>query len=444
MLAQHSCELHECSVMPEAAATGAAPAAVPAAAAAADRGGFKPGSKVKLQNLKARPEINGCKAICESFTEENGRWTVKVDTGKGDCLETLALKPANLDPIKVEDERSVNVKADGKAFGFSALTLKLTLTEKQIKKPLAIAVVVPFLKAFAKKCGGRLFGPDDIEKITVDGTTLSDFSIASSVVLMKKKGESRTSCDIPHAAVGRLRPPPTSRSGTRSSACGPNCYRLCPCLTSADTTGRIACSLLWRLPVVELEIFFVPPPPPPPLLDKNVALTGLDTMAYKGEHNGKWAKVLDFDDTRGVYTVAVNGEKKTQLMVQPRHCIEIVRVIHHHNSSDFEDFGRESPFKKMPKPGTTAFDIWERGIPERARQAEDLRSSNLAKKAFSLVPFDEKVSHVDAQLEVLNRRVQVCRDILKHDINLYQSNEKLKTAYKDSEAAKKEILKLEE
>ena len=209
-----------------------------------------------------------------------------------------------------------------------------------------------------------------------------------------------------------------------------------------DRSNHVSCRV--ALPVVELEIFFVPPPPPPPLLDKNVALTGLDTIAYKGEHNGKWAKVLDFDETRGVYTVAVNGEKKTQLMVQPRHCIEIVRVIHHHNNADFEDFGQASPFKKMPKPGTTAFDIWERGIPERARQADDLRASNLARKAFSLVPFDEKVSHVDAQLEVLNRRVQMCRDILKHDINLYQSNEKLKIAYKDSAAAKKEILKLEE
>jgi len=60
------------------------------------------------------------------------------------------------------------------------------------------------------------------------------------------------------------------------------------------------------------------------------------------------------------------------------------------------------------------------------------------------VPFDEKVSHVQAQLEVLNRRVQVCRSILQHDLDLYKSNEKLETAWKDSAAAKKEIVKLEE
>ena len=292
--------------------------------------GLSAGIRVKVQNLKAKPELNGCVAILESFNAESGRWNVKVDAGKGDTLLPLALKPEALEPLPKEDERSVNVKADGSCFGFGATTLKLTIAEKQLKKPLVIAVIVPFLKAYAKKAaGGRLFGPDEIEKITCDGVPLSDYSIPCSIVLMKHK-------------------------------------------------------------TVALEVFFVPPPPPPPLLDKNVALTRLDTTAYKTEHNGKWAKVLDYDESRGLYTVAVMGDSKLKLEVPPEKCIEIVRRVHNHVDADFDDFGQKSPFTKMPKPGTTAFDIWERGIPTRAKQADDLRSSNLARKAFALVPFSEK------------------------------------------------------
>ena len=335
--------------------------------------GLDAGVKVKVQGLKARPDLNGCVAILESFNAESGRWNIKLDAGKGDRLLAFALKPEALSPLPEEDERSVNVKADGSCFGFDCITLKLTISERQLKKPLATAVIAPFLKAYAQRAaGGRLFGPDDIESVRCDGVTLSDYSIPCSVVLMK------------HTTVG-------------------------------------------------LEISFVPPPPPPPLLHKEVALTGLDTTAYKEEHNGKWGRVLDFDASRGLYSVAVTGDRRVQLQLPPEKLIEIVRHVHHHSEDDLDEFG---PPKHAPpttvRPGTTAFDVWMRSAPRRARQAEEQQASKLAARAFALVPFSEKCCHVDAQLDVLRRRIDLNREILSRDIELFHSNAKLDACWTDS------------
>lgn len=134
------------------------------------------GSHVRLQSLKARPEINGLTAVIESFVEESGRVTVKVEpTALRQDGEVLALKPANLEPLTAEEaarlvaataeklaERSVRVECNG-------TMLKLTLTPKQLQKPFKDAVLAPYLKAYSKKRGeDPPLGPDDVFQVTID------------------------------------------------------------------------------------------------------------------------------------------------------------------------------------------------------------------------------------------------------------------------------------
>ena len=229
-----------------------------------------PYTRVKLGGLKAKPELNGLSATIESFVEATGRYNVKLDDGT-----VLALKPENLEQLPTTqtttastadaDERAVSVRCSAALWYpdepslASATTLKLTLSSKQIKKPLSSAVIEPFLKAFNRrvtKCAGvdgveppsKLFILDDIAKASVDGAPLSDLTISSSVVLMPRR-------------------------------------------------------------VVSLELTLAEPPPPPPLLHKNVALTGLDTTAYMARYNGMWAQIVSYDAPNDKYTAWVCGDK---------------------------------------------------------------------------------------------------------------------------------------
>ncbi len=61
--------------------------------------------------------------------------------------------------------------------------LKLTLTPKLLGQSLREAVVLPFLKAYAKRTGGALLDADAVVSISVDGLETSDATKASSFAL---------------------------------------------------------------------------------------------------------------------------------------------------------------------------------------------------------------------------------------------------------------------
>ena len=73
-------------------------------------------------------------------------------------------------------ERSTLVKLD-------AVSLKLTLNDKLLRKPFDQAVLSPFLKAYAKRAGTAVT-LDQISCVKVDGVILGDLSIAASIVLL--------------------------------------------------------------------------------------------------------------------------------------------------------------------------------------------------------------------------------------------------------------------
>ena len=73
-------------------------------------------------------------------------------------------------------ERSTLVKLD-------AVSLKLTLNDKLLRKPFDQAVLSPFLKAYAKRTGTAVT-LDQISCVKVDGVILGDLSIAASIVLL--------------------------------------------------------------------------------------------------------------------------------------------------------------------------------------------------------------------------------------------------------------------
>mmetsp|Transcript_53130 Transcript_53130/g.122042 ORF Transcript_53130/g.122042 Transcript_53130/m.122042 type:complete len:332 (-) Transcript_53130:42-1037(-) len=65
------------------------------------------------------------------------------------------------------------------------VTLKLTLSVAQLKKPFETAVLLPFLKAYGKRAALPLpLAITDVIAVEVDGTKLGDCSIAASIVLL--------------------------------------------------------------------------------------------------------------------------------------------------------------------------------------------------------------------------------------------------------------------
>ena len=253
-------------------------------------GQLETGTVVIIRGLKAKPELNGKVATVESLNEENGRYNVKLEAG-----EVLALKPEALElpAPKNEDERTVSVKACAQDWfpdSPESVTLKLTLSGKQLKKELKQAVLAPFLKAFTKRVApgdegkvayavskDKAFTVEDVASIRVDGVTIGDLSIAANVVLLPRK-------------------------------------------------------------TVELVVTLCKPPPPPPLLNKNVALTRLDDNAYKNVYNGLWASVIGYDAIRGRYQCAASGDTSQLIWVYPDQCIELIEKKVEIAAEDFDDF----------------------------------------------------------------------------------------------------------
>ena len=56
------------------------------------------GDKVQISGLKARPDLNGCIGTVLSFSQDSGRYVVRVLAPYHSDPEMIALKPANLAP----------------------------------------------------------------------------------------------------------------------------------------------------------------------------------------------------------------------------------------------------------------------------------------------------------------------------------------------------------
>jgi len=86
----------------------------------------------------------------------------------------------------------------------NGVMLKLTLSEAQLKKSFADAVLTPFLKAYSKKAGlyaGRLPTPADVASVEVDGVPLGDHGLGSGIVLLAREA---VDVDV------ELKPPPAA------------------------------------------------------------------------------------------------------------------------------------------------------------------------------------------------------------------------------------------
>ena len=79
-------------------------------------------------------------------------------------------------PLAMLADRSTLVKLDD-------VSLKLTLSDKLLRKPFDQAVLSPFLKAYAKRTGNKAT-LDQVSCVKVDGVLLGDLSIAASIVLL--------------------------------------------------------------------------------------------------------------------------------------------------------------------------------------------------------------------------------------------------------------------
>ena len=95
-------------------------------------------------------------------------------------------------------ERSTLVKLD-------AISLKLTLNDKLLRKPFDQAVLSPFLKAYAKRAGTAVT-LDQISCVKVDGVILGDLSIAASIVLLTTEAVD-TEIILLHPDLRRREPP---------------------------------------------------------------------------------------------------------------------------------------------------------------------------------------------------------------------------------------------
>jgi len=57
------------------------------------------GSRVRIESLQSKPELNGRMGVCGAFNQENGRWTVRIDANeRGPALQVL-IRTVNLKMI---------------------------------------------------------------------------------------------------------------------------------------------------------------------------------------------------------------------------------------------------------------------------------------------------------------------------------------------------------
>ena len=85
------------------------------------------GSRVRIESLQSKPELNGRMGVCGAFNQENGRWAVRIDANeRGPALQVL-IRTANLKMIRsvLEDLDAFDANARRMAYRFAGQMLRL-------------------------------------------------------------------------------------------------------------------------------------------------------------------------------------------------------------------------------------------------------------------------------------------------------------------------------
>lgn len=142
-----------------------------------DFAGIVVGTRVRIAGLDKKPELNGKLGTVESFQGE--RASVYVDAIREKvALKRDALAIADAAPSSKEaaasDERAVKVELDGVA-------LKLTLSASQLAKPFSDSVLKPFLKAYAKKKELKPIDIKEVAQVTIDSDSHTEIQILKDI-----------------------------------------------------------------------------------------------------------------------------------------------------------------------------------------------------------------------------------------------------------------------
>lgn len=175
------------------------------------------GTHVRIAGLTKRPELNGKLGTVQSFHGE--RCSVYVEA----IRETVALKrdvlaiaeEASNAAKEACSERKVRVECNG-------VILKLTLTAKQMEKPFAEAILRPFLKAYSKKKGlEKEIDVKEVAQVTVDSDGQTQLEVLHDIYIYSAAQERSTCLAHAPAALHTLllhtsQPKSRSRSVSRS------------------------------------------------------------------------------------------------------------------------------------------------------------------------------------------------------------------------------------
>ena len=205
--------------------------------------GIIKGSRVVIDGLKARPEMNGCLGTVEGFNESSGRANVLPELDGAPMRECMALKlealtlaegfepypvgtrvrlagiekkeelngklgtvegfigervtvyiesirekmSLKLDALAVADaapsgDKSERVTTDRKlTVECNGVALKLTLSAKQMQKKFSKAVLAPFLKAYCKKQGIDELPLSEVAQVTVDSESHTKLQVLTEI-----------------------------------------------------------------------------------------------------------------------------------------------------------------------------------------------------------------------------------------------------------------------
>lgn len=125
------------------------------------------GTRVRVGGLSSKPELNGKLGTVQGFSGED-RCSIRMDGGE----VTVALKP---DALVIAEDAGASCKGGGGESKVvrvecNEVALKLTLTPKLLKKPLIDAVIRPYLKAYNKKQGANAdpVEAEHVVRVTID------------------------------------------------------------------------------------------------------------------------------------------------------------------------------------------------------------------------------------------------------------------------------------
>merc|ERR1712129_33297 len=94
--------LAEARIKEALAGFGKTPAPAAVESAASDKPVLRPGVRVRLHSLVAKPELNGKLARIHAFVEETGRWLVFMETGA--ACDRANFKPDNLTALSASEQ----------------------------------------------------------------------------------------------------------------------------------------------------------------------------------------------------------------------------------------------------------------------------------------------------------------------------------------------------